>query len=255
MLVGLLACASRARLAATFTWCGLFLALPSAVPVHPLCYATLVIATVAWQFTRRLNSPLAHVITVVLALGTLAAAGIALSGGRGDRVHLPRNRPVFIVGDSLSAGLGASKTGTWPEMVARSVNLNVSNLATAGATLGDGASQARSINEPAIVVVELGGNDLLADPSPERFARDLRSLLATLTAAGHRVVMFELPLLPFQNGYGRIQRAVCAEYRVDLLPRRFLAGAISLPGNTTDGLHLSSKGHAWLARRVADAWQ
>jgi lysophospholipase L1-like esterase len=105
-----------------------------------------------------------------------------------------------------------------------------------------------------VVLVELGGNDLLGGTDPDAFARDLRSLLRAVAVGERRVVMFELPLLPFQNGYGRIQRRVCAEHGVDLLPRSLLAGAIALPGNARDGLHLSQQGHEWLADRVRLAW-
>ena len=37
-----------------------------------------------------------------------------------------------------------------------------------------------------------------------------------------------------------------------LIPRAVLAGAIALPGNAVDGLHLSAQGHHWLAKRVIE---
>jgi lysophospholipase L1-like esterase len=102
--------------------------------------------------------------------------------------------------------------------------------------------------------VELGGNDILGGASPETFGADLQSLLARLVATDRRVLMFELPLLPFQNTFGRIQHDTCKRYGVDLLPRRLLAGAVALPGNADDGLHLSAQGHSWLAGRLSRMW-
>ena len=169
---------------------------------------------------------------------------------------LPAGSPVFVIGDSLSAGLGNSDAGTWPRLLAARLALPVSNLARAGATLADGTHQAAGIprGEPAILLVELGGNDLLGEATPETFERDLAALLAVLKADGRKVAMFELPLLPFQNRYGRIQRRVCADHDVTHLPRYLLAGAVALPGHAADGLHLSPEGHAWLAERVAAVW-
>lgn len=126
----------------------------------------------------------------------------------------------------------------------------------AGATLASGVRQAQGIPPgPATVLVELGGNDVLGGSPPERFAEDLRSLLAVVCGQERQVLMFELPLLPFQAEYGRIQGKLAREHGVTLLPRRLLAGAVALPGHTTDGLHLSPRGHAWLATRTGEMWR
>jgi len=165
------------------------------------------------------------------------------------------SKPVFVIGDSLSTGLGASQEGTWPQLMARRLNLEVHNLARPGATLADGKVQAAAIpKSTAMVFVELGGNDLLGGTSASRFEADLRSLLAIVVGGDRSVVMFELPLLPFQNSFGRIQREACREAGVLLLPRSLLACAMALPGHATDGLHLTPAGHLWLAERVGELW-
>ena len=105
-----------------------------------------------------------------------------------------------------------------------------------------------------MVIVGLGGNDLLGGRSTTQFDDDIRALLASVSGRGNRVLMFELPLLPFQNGVGRAQRSACRDYGVELIPRHVLARAIAWPGHTTDGLHLSPKGHVWLANRMAVLW-
>jgi len=190
-----------------------------------------------------------------LILSVVAVLCAALAARGDSRLDLPRDKPVYVVGDSISAGLGTSKDGTWPQLLAARLGLNVSNLAQPGARLADGASQARSIPKgPAVVVVELGGNDLLSGTTPARFGADLRSFLEMLKTRDRRILMFELPLLPFQNAFGRIQREVCREHDVSLVPRSVLAGALALPGHATDGLHLSAQGHAWLAARVSKMW-
>jgi acyl-CoA thioesterase I len=133
--------------------------------------------------------------------------------------------------------------------------LSVSNLARPGAKLADGVTQARAIPDgPATVLIELGGNDLLGGTTPARFDTDVRALLAAVVSDDRHVLMFELPLLPFQNAFGRIQRDACQRHGVVLLPRSILAGAVALPGNVSDGLHLTPRGHAWLARRVSELW-
>ena len=63
--------------------------------------------------------------------------------------------------------------------------------------------------------------------------------------------MFELPLFPFQNAYGRAQRAVAKRHAVALIPRRHFARVLGMKDGTLDGLHLTQKGHDEMARRVA----
>lgn len=105
--------------------------------------------------------------------------------------------------------------------------------------------------EPALVLLEIGGNDIFADTSPKQFRHDLRALFETVRAQGHVLLMLELPLPPTFNAYGQIQRALAAEFGVTLIPKRILGGALTATGATIDGLHFSHAGHAVLADRIA----
>ena len=62
--------------------------------------------------------------------------------------------------------------------------------------------------------------------------------------------MFELPLPPLCNEYGRIQRRLASAYDVHLIPRRVLMGVLTENGATIDGTHLSNTGHRRLAQEV-----
>jgi acyl-CoA thioesterase-1 len=153
----------------------------------------------------------------------------------------------MVVGDSLAAGPGA-----WPDAYAAAGGCAVSNVARPGAPLSEGLRQLERVpNAGGIALVELGGHDLLRNSPHDRFAQDLDTLLVALQSRGCQVVLLELPLLPFQNGYGRVQRRLAEARGAALVPRRVLATALTLPGHTTDGLHLSARGHAWLGRELA----
>jgi len=249
---GVVAGRRSVRVGSSFAWSGVALAVASAMPIHPAAYGLLIGVVLVWRLTRLKLRRLARPADAVALACVVGLAASALWEQRAPVVHVATENPVVVIGDSLSADLGSPAEVTWPRLVAASVGVAMSNRARAGATLADGLRQARDIPQaPTAVLVELGGNDLLDGTTQASFEGRLRALLGTLTGQGHRVFMFELPLLPLQNGYGRIQRQVGREYGVVLIPRRVLAGAICLPGHATDGLHLSARGHAWLARRVA----
>jgi lysophospholipase L1-like esterase len=153
---------------------------------------------------------------------------------------------LVVIGDSISAGLGEHVL-PWPTIMQQITKLDVRNLSRPGATMSDGMAMAEKVTgEDHLVLIELGGNDLIARESAEVFEQALDGVLAKLAMAGRTIVMFELPLLPNRIAYGQIQRRLCARYRVWLIPKRYLTGVIAGRDATSDGLHLTDVG----ARRM-----
>lgn len=162
-------------------------------------------------------------------------------------VHFPR---MIVVGDSLSEGLG-EKFPPWPDLAEMKELFEVTNLAHAG----DGTQLALQRIEGklvpnAIVVIEIGGNDMLGSTTSDEFEKHLDRLLANLKGETRCLVMFELPLLPNKVAYGRIQRRLSKKHNVFLIPKLYLANVITSEGATEDGLHLSRRGTLLMARTV-----
>ena len=194
---------------------------------------------------RRLSGPAA----VVLALATCGLMLVELPYQRVPELAAPVS--VHVVGDSLSAGIGL-ESFTWPERLEELTGVPVTNSARPGARLADGMAQLRAVEgEETLVLVLLGGNDILLRRPRAEFERDLRALLEALTENGRRAVMFELPVVAGYRPYGRVQRRLVREYDVPLIPARVLSRVLSAPDGTSDGIHLTDEGHRLLADRVA----
>jgi acyl-CoA thioesterase I len=168
------------------------------------------------------------------------------------RPQVAKPREAFVVGDSLASG-GFGEAAPWPSVLARETGVAVTNLALPS----DDASMALRNQIPqlpsrpgAAVIVEIGGNDMLAGASAKQFAA---SLDAILIAAGRRdVILLELPLIPGRWSYGAAQRRLAAKHGAVLVPKRLLARVLTAPGNTSDGVHLRQAGHDELARELAE---
>lgn len=168
------------------------------------------------------------------------------------RIAIPADTSIYVIGDSLSAGIGR-KERCWPEVLGERLGVPVVNLAMGGATAQTAMAQAESVDRPgSVVIVEIGGNDLLGGTSAADFRRHLDVLLAGLHAQGHRLVMFELPLYPFRNALGSAQRDLAAKYDVVLVPKWFLTRVMGMTDGTFDGLHFTQKGHDAMAEAMAE---
>jgi acyl-CoA thioesterase-1 len=158
-----------------------------------------------------------------------------------------KNTNIYVIGDSLSAGT-EKKEINWPAYLAKNIGLNITNLAQAGATVETAQQQVNKIPATGLtVIVEIGGNDLLGQCNASEFRKRLDSLLKFLRSQNHQIIMFELPLPPFHNEFGSAQRELAKEYKVTLIPKRFLTNIFVMKNGTLDGIHLSEKGHQVLA--------
>jgi acyl-CoA thioesterase-1 len=188
-----------------------------------------------------ISRAIAATITIVAPLSELA--------WRAEQFVEPRPQSIlYVIGDSMSAESFGSDERTWPVRLREDRHLDVVNLSQIGATVRSAMRQAEHVEQsPAFVLIEIGGNDILGETSTSRFAADLDALLNRLRRPGRQLVMLELPLPPFYNGYGRIQRRLAKQHGVVLIPRREFAGVIFAADATTDGLHLSETGQRLMA--------
>lgn len=158
------------------------------------------------------------------------------------------SRRLVVIGDSLSAGTGQGET-TWPKVLSVRPGLEVVDLSRPGETVDSALAQAARIPPGAgLVLLEIGGNDLLGPTTASGFEIGLERLIQSAAGPGRVLVMFELPLSPWGHRFGRAQRRLSVEHGVALIPKRVLADVLGSPGGVLDGLHLSDQGH----RRMAD---
>ena len=113
----------------------------------------------------------------------------------------------MVVGDSLSAGYGLAPATGWVELLRQrlkhqSLNYRVVNASITGDTTRGGLSrlpQALAREKPAIVIIELGGNDGLRGFSL-KFTKDNLSKMITLSQQAKAKVLLLGVQLPANYG-------------------------------------------------------
>lgn len=103
-----------------------------------------------------------------------------------------------------------------------------------------------------LVLLEIGGNDVLGSRSAADFERNLDELLRLVCGSKRAVLMFELPVPPLANAYALAQRRLAAKHGVALIPKRIFVTVLTGDAATIDSVHLTASGHARMAEAV---WQ
>ncbi len=231
---------------------GLFVVI-SAAPLEWWVYAVAAALTGVWLplewYRNILPSRVLGASRLAVLLVWLLALALEIPFHVTPALPLLNKPTLFLVGDSVSAGILESEKGTWPRLFAKQHDVDMRDFSKAGATVESARKQAEKIgNGSGIVLLEIGGNDLLGTTSAEQFEEQLDLLLGDVCREDRLVVMLGLPLPPFANRFGRIQRQLARKYDVILIPQRVFAGIITAPGATVDGIHLTPVGH----QRMAD---
>ncbi len=236
---------------------GVILVVASATPLPFAFHPVLSISTLLWLAGETRRRWASRRILLGLRIAVAVAWSVAVLAERPfhQRPRVPPlGHPVLgIIGDSVTAGIDGEKAITWPRLLARDHGVVVRDHSRAGATVASALRQAEALrDDEQLVLLEIGGNDLLGNTTPAGFESGLENLLRVISRPGRVVVMLELPLPPFHNEYGRAQRRVARRHDVVLVPKRVMLGVLLQDGNTLDTIHLSQGGHRQMAVAV---WQ
>ena len=164
--------------------------------------------------------------------------------------HADETPVILILGDSLSAAYNMEVSESWPSLLQDRLDehghaYRVFNSSIAGDTTQGGLARLPRLLEkqqPAIVMIELGGNDGLRGIPLDTTRGNLSSMIVAGQQAGARVIISEMRIPPnygrsytekFQALFGEL----AAEHGETLLP--FLLEDIALePGMMqADGIH------------------
>jgi acyl-CoA thioesterase-1 len=233
---------------------GIVFVIISATPLPIWAYSLLIVTTATCLVIENLIRAPRHLRLIATGFLIVITAGLCITEAPYHflpRITVPHGKRVYVLGDSISAGMG-TKDRCWPAVLGDISPFTVVNLAQAGATAESAIKQADGILESnSVVIVEIGGNDLLDDTKADVFRSQIESLVSLLRRKQQQVLVIELPLFPFQNAYGKAQRSIVTKYGAVLLPKRCLTKVFGLKNGTLDGLHLSQEGHNAFAKIIA----
>ena len=168
----------------------------------------------------------------------VAAAFAALSAAALAAPSVAQKVPpvLLVVGDSISAAYGLPPGTGWVELLAarlkeRGYPQRVVNASISGDTTAGGRARFAALltqHQPAIVAIELGGNDGLRGGTLASTQANLDAMVGAAKNAGAKVLLVGMQLPPnygaaYTRQFEALYAAVAAAHKVPLVPA-FFAG-------------------------------
>lgn len=126
-----------------------------------------------------------------------AALSLLLAACAGSKFDaLPAGAKVLVVGDSITAGYGLAPEQAWTTRFASETGWQVVNAGASGDTTSGGLERLPALldeHQPAAVIIELGGNDMLRRQSPAAIVANLESMLVEIERRGARPILMSVP--------------------------------------------------------------
>lgn len=176
-------------------------------------------------------------------------------------------RTLLVVGDSLSAEYGLPRGSGWVALLQQKLELErptwrVVNASISGDTTAGGRSRLPSLltqHQPAVVVIELGGNDALRGLPLDMTRQHLQTMVQTSQAAGAKVLLIGMQVPPnygpdYSARFADTFAQVAKQHKASLVPF-FLKGIADAPDALrwfqADRIHPHADAHP---RMLSNVW-
>jgi len=179
-------------------------------------------------------------------------------GGTKKETALPTGSKVLALGDSLTAPHGVKPGEDWPTLLAQKTGWVVINAGVSGDTSAGALARLPGLldeHQPQLVLVSLGGNDMLRKVPSAQTVANLGSMLDLIKARGAKAVLLATPKpsiagAVFNNLSAADFYADVAKDRKVPLIKDALPEVLSDTALKGDQLHPNAAGHALLGDKI-----
>jgi len=189
----------------------------------------------------------------------IAAAAAALAiAGCGEKVpQLPRlaaSDVIVAFGDSLTFGTGAAEPESYPSVLASLLGREVVRSGVPGEVTSQGLARLPEVideHRPKLMIVCLGGNDMLRKVAEAEIRSNLRAIIKTLKDQGIAVVLVGVPKPALITGAAEFYADIAKEFGIPY-EGRIVTSVLYSPDMKADPIHPNAKGYRRMAEALAD---
>lgn len=181
---------------------------------------------------------------------------LALSGCGNNTPPLPSvgaGDVILAFGDSLTYGTGAAAEESYPQVLAQLIGREVVGAGVPGETTIGGLARLPELLEelrPKIMLLCLGGNDMLRKIDPAVTERNLRAMIDMAKSRGVAVVLIGVPRPGLFSGNAPVYETLAGEYGLPF-EDAILKDILYDNEYKSDPIHPNAKGYRKMAEAIA----
>lgn len=167
---------------------------------------------------------------------------------------LSPNDVILAFGDSLTYGTGASEATAYPAVLAALTGRSVINAGVPGDTTTSGLVRLPAVldeHRPRLVLLCLGGNDMLRKQASASTEDNLRLLVQTIRASGAEVMLIGVPEPKLFGGAPDFYSRIADDMKLPL-EREIFNDVLKDNRLKSDPIHANAAGYRVVAERLAE---
>lgn len=170
---------------------------------------------------------------------------------------------IVAFGDSLTAGYGVDLKDSYPSILEEKLNtenekilkeknikITVVNMGVSGETTSGGLERVDFVisQKPKLVLLGLGGNDMLRATNPSLIKDNLNNIIKSLTDKNIKVILLGMESqvsngLEYRKEFGNTYKDLSKKYDLPLVPFFLKGVALVSSLNIEDGIHPNRAGY------------
>ncbi|MFQ6023197.1 MAG: arylesterase [Acidiferrobacterales bacterium] len=198
-------------------------------------------------------------MTPELLLRSLAAAllAVVLAGCSGKAPKLPplaADDVIVAFGDSLTYGTGAKAEQSYPAVLAELIGRKVVRAGVPGEVTEQGLARLSSVIEehaPRLMIVCLGGNDMLRRLDEAEIKHNLRAIIAGIRRHDIAVVLVGVPKPALLTSAPELYAELAAEFGIPY-EGKIVTSVLYKSEYKSDAIHPNAQGYRKIAEAIAE---
>ncbi len=164
------------------------------------------------------------------------------------------NEVIVAFGDSLTFGTGAAENESYPAALAQLIGRKVVRAGVPGEVTEGGLQRLPAVIEehrPALMIVCLGGNDMLRKVDEAQTKANLREIIRTIRAGGISVVLVGVPKPALITSTAAFYAEIAKEFNIPY-EGKIVADVLYQRELKSDTIHPNAKGYRKMAEAIAE---
>jgi len=192
-----------------------------------------------------------YIVLIFLLLAIVTGGLMAACSSGAKLPHLAGNAVILAFGDSLTFGTGAEPTESYPAVLEKLIGRSVINAGIPGEVTATGLSRLPEVlqkENPSLILLCHGGNDLLRRLDQQQTRNNLRAMIRFAKERRVSVVLIAVPAPGVSLSPPSMYREIAQEFAIPS-EEKIMATVLADGSLKSDYIHPNAAGY----RRVAEA--